>query len=92
MLFCFNLLKDKVVVMLRLNFDLNKCKLGIKKKFILWEEFILVFMRFRFGLLEKDLVERFCVVVFIVFSICRIWIRFMRVELEFICIYWFFKE
>ena len=59
MLFCFNLLKDKAAVMSRPNFDPNKRKPGTKKKLTLWEEFTLVSMRLRLGLLEKDLAERF---------------------------------
>ncbi|XP_068757544.1 uncharacterized protein [Montipora capricornis] len=92
MLFCFNLLKDKAAVMSRPNFDPNKHKPGTKKKLTLWEEFTLVSMRLRLGLLEKDLAERFRVAVSTVSSICRTWIRFMRAELESICIHWPSKE
>ena len=92
MLFCINLLKDKAAVMSRPNFDSNKRKPGTKKKLTLWEEFTLVSMRLRLGLLEKDLAERFRVAVSTVSSICRTWIRFMRTELESICIHWPSKE
>ena len=92
MLFCFNLLKDKAAVMSRPNFDPNKRRPGTKKKLTLWEEFTLVSMRLRLGLLEKDLAERFRVAVSTVSSICRTWIRFMRAELESIRIHWPSKE
>lgn len=46
----------------------------------------MVLLRLRLGFFIKDLVDRFRVLVFIVFFVCRIWIMFMRKELEFICI------
>ena len=49
-------------------------------------------MRLRLGLLEKDLAERFRVAVSTVCIICRTWIRFMRAELESICIHLPSKE
>ena len=97
MVFCFDLLKDKAANMNygnipRANFDPNKRKPGSRRKITLWQEFTLVSMRLRLGLLEKDLAERFRVAVSTVSSIRRTWIRFMRIELEPVCIQWPSKQ
>ena len=92
MVFCFDLLKDKAANMSRKDYNPNNRKPGSTRKLTLWQEFTLVLMRLRLGLLEKDLSERFRVSVSIVSKICRTWIRFMRKELEPVCIHWPSKE
>jgi hypothetical protein len=58
----FDMLKEKAANLSyggrkRLNFDEKKC--GTKRKLSLWHEFTLALLRLRFGLLERDLAERF---------------------------------
>ncbi|XP_046864346.1 uncharacterized protein LOC124458361 [Xenia sp. Carnegie-2017] len=52
----------------------------------------MVLLRLRLGLLEKDLAHRFRVAVSTVSVIVRSWLRFMRQELEPLCIQWPSKQ
>ena len=91
MVMCFDMLKEKAVNLSyggrrRLNFDEKKC--GTKRKLSLWQEYTLVFLRLRLGLLERDLAERFRVSVSTVSETFRTWIRFMKCELQPLYIAW----
>lgn len=96
MVFCFNLLKDQAHKLNyggKVNDDPNRLrKPGPKRKLSLWQEFTLVCMKLRLGLFEKDLAERFRISVSTVSDIYRTWVKFMRVELEPICINWPSKD
>lgn len=97
MLFCYDMLKDKAENLNydnkpRENYDPDKRKPGSRRKLTQWQEFTLVLMRLRLGLLERDLAERFRVAVSTVSNICRTWFRLMRMELEPICVQWPSKE
>ena len=61
-------------------------KPGSKRKLTIWQEFSLVLLRLRLGLLEKDLADRFRISMPTVSVIWRTWIKFMRKELEPVCI------
>ena len=96
MVLCFNLLKEKAANLSygnhqRLNFDIAQ-KSGTKRKLSLWQEFILVLLRLRLGLFEKDLANGFRVSVSTPSDIFRTWIRFMKSELQPRCILWPSKE
>ena len=56
------------------------------------QEFTMVLLRLRLGLLERDLAHRFKVSVSTVSVILSSWIRFMRAELEPLCIHWPTKQ
>lgn len=92
MVFCFDLLKDQAVNLNyggKVNTNPNRLrKPGPKRKLSLWQEFTLVCMKLRLGLFEKDLAERFRISCTTVSDIYRTWVKFMRVELEPICINW----
>lgn len=97
MVFCFDLLKGKANNLsygnkIRTAIDLTTRKPGVKRKLNTWQEFTMVVMRLRLGSFEKDLAERFRISVPTVSTICRTWIKFMRKELEPICIHWPSKE
>ena len=67
-------------------------KPGSKRKLNTWQEFSMVLLRLRLGLLEKDLAERYRVSVASVSIVCRTWITFLRKELQPRCIQWPSKE
>lgn len=95
MAMCFDLLKEKAANLSyggrkRLNFVERKS--GTKRKLSLWQEFTLVLLRLRLGLFERDLAERFGVSVSTVSDIFRTWIKFMKHELQPLCIVWPTKE
>ena len=94
-LLCFDLLKVKAANLCysnngKTNFDPQYKKPGTKRKLTIWQEFTMVLLRL--GHFEKDLAERFRVSVATGSSVCRTWIKFMRNELQPICIQWPSKE
>jgi len=95
MVLCFDMLKEKAENLSygshqRLNF-VNR-KSGPKRKLSVWQEFTLVLQRLRLGLLERDLADRYRVSVSTVSDIIRTWIKFMKSELQYLCIVWPSKE
>ena len=63
-------------------------KCGRRRKLSKIEEFTMVLLRLRLGLLERDLAHRFRVSMSTVYVILRTWLKFLRTELEHLCIYW----
>lgn len=55
---------------------------GVPRSLSLLDEFFLVLVRIRLGLLERDLADRFGVSESTVSRICTSWIRLLRLELE----------
>lgn len=97
LLLCFDLLQENAANLCyndngTTNFDPQYKKPGIKRKLTVWQKFTMLLLRLRLGLFEKDLPERFRVSVATVSTICRTWIKFMRNELQPICIQWPSKE
>lgn len=97
LLFCFDLLKEKAVNLsyngkVREHVAPESKKPGPNRKLTTWQEFTMVLLRLRLGLFERDLAERFRVSVSTVSSVCRTWIKFMKKELEPVCIQWPSKE
>lgn len=95
MILCFDTLKAKAENLSyggheRVDF-INR-KSGRKRKLSLWQEYTLVLLRLRLGLLEKDLADRYRVSVTTVSDIFITWIKFMKLELYPLCIVWPSKE
>ena len=91
------MLKEKAVNLtyngkVRENVAPGSNKPGPNRKLSTWQEFTMVLLRLRFGLFERYLAERFRVSTFTVSSVCRTWIKFMRKELEPVCVHWPSKE
>ena len=66
--------------------------IGRWRKLSKWQEFTMVLLRLRLGLLERDLAHRFTVSVSTVSGILSSWIRFIRAELEPLCTHWPTKQ
>ena len=62
--------------------DANRQKPGPKRKMRLIDEYLMVFMRLRLGLLEQDLVERFRVSVSTVSRVLITWYNVLAVHLK----------
>lgn len=94
MVLCFGTLKDKTEnISYGSHERSNFRKSGPKRKLSLWQEYTLVLLRLRLGLLiERDLADRFRVSVSSVSHIVRTWIKFMKLELYPLCIVWPSKE
>ena len=95
LLLCYEMLKDKAENLSYgghqpVNFEGRKS--GPKRKLTTWQSFILVLLRLRLGLLERDLAERFKVSVSTVSDIIKTGIVFMKMELQELCIRWPRKE
>ena len=89
--YCFNMLKPKLCNIsyesyARSQFDHERP--GRLRKLSQWQEYTMVLMRIRSGLFARDLTHRFRVSEDIVSVIFRAWIKFMRAELELVCILW----
>lgn len=75
---------------ININYDTEKTSLNCEGKrrvgrprvLSTFEEFILVLMRLRLGLFEKDLAHRFSVCLMTVSRVTRAWIQFHRSEFE----------
>ena len=59
-----------------------KRKPGPQRKMRLLDEFLLVFMRLRLGLLEQDLAQRFCVSVSTVSRVLITWYNVLAANLK----------
>ena len=98
LLLCIILLKEKAEHLCYKNRDETEYhpaeynKPGSKRKLIIWQELTLVLLSVRLGLLEKDLADRFRISMPTVSVIWRTWIKFMRKELEPVCIQWPSKD
>ena len=98
LLLCYDLLKEKAEHLCYQNRDETEYhpaeynKPGSKRKLTIWQELTIVLLRLRLGLLEKDLAERFRISMPTVSVIWRTWIKFMRKELEPVCIQWPSKD
>lgn len=68
-----------------------KQKPGLKRKMRLLDEFLLVFMRLRLGLLEQDLAQRFCVSVSTVSRVLITWYNVLAANLKHLIV-WPSKE
>ena len=95
MVLCFNILKPKLYNIsygshARSQFDHERP--GRPRKLSQWQEYTMVLMRMRLGLFARDLAHRFRVSEGTVSVIFRAWIKFMRAELEPVCILWPAKE
>lgn len=66
----------------------GKEKPGPKRKLRLIDEFFLVFMRLRLGLLEEDIARRFRISVSTCSSIWRTWVRFLSQEMVPLLLFW----
>ena len=94
---CFDMVREQASNLCysggeKLCFPAGYNKPGSKRKLNTWQEFTMVLLRLRLGLLEKDLAERYRVSVASVSIICRTWIKFLRKELQPRCIQWPSKE
>ena len=65
---------------------------GRPRKLSKWQEFIMVLMRIRLGLFARDLAHRFDISESTVSTVFRAWVKFLRAELEPVCIIWPSKE
>jgi len=75
------------------NYQVNGTKKpGPKRKLRLIDEFLLVFMRLRLGLLEEDLAQRFKVSKSTISSIWRTWIRLLSTEMVPLLMFWPSRE
>ncbi|XP_074656816.1 uncharacterized protein LOC141910027 [Tubulanus polymorphus] len=88
----FNFLSEKAACMVywkggQTRETLSNNKMGRRKKLILEDEYFMVLMRLRLGLLVRDLSHRFNVSISAVSSIFSTWIRLMRLELSCIIIW-----
>lgn len=98
MLICFSILEPKLCNISYGNHERSQFDLldyerpGRRRKLSPWQEFIMVLMRICLGLFARDLAHRFRVSESTVSVIFRAWIKFMRAELEPICILWPAKE
>ena len=98
MLLCYKILEPKLPNIsygyyTRTQFDLlDHERPGRRRKLSPWQEYTMVLMRMRLGLFAKDLAHRFRVSESTVSHIFRAWVKFMRAELEPICILWPSKE
>lgn len=64
-------------------FDSNTSnKLGRPRKVTIFQEFVMVLMKLRLGLFNRDLAYRFNISSSVVSEIFRTWIRFLRSELQ----------
>lgn len=87
LMLCYNIVKDSAE---NINYDTEKTssggegqrKIGRPRVLSTFEEFILVLMRIRLGLFEKDLSHRFSVCPMTVSRVVKAWIRFLRCEFE----------
>ena len=85
---CFDMVREQASnlcysVGKKLCFPAGYNKPGSKRKLnVTWQEFTMVLLRLRLGLLEKDLAERYRVSVASVSIICRTFIKFLRKELQ----------
>ena len=84
LLLCFNIVEESSK---NLNYgsytkQTNDGKIGRRRKLSNFQEFILVAMKLRLGLFNRDLAYRFKICENTVSLIFRTWIRFLRVELE----------
>ncbi|XP_046864361.1 uncharacterized protein LOC124458378 [Xenia sp. Carnegie-2017] len=82
--FCFNLVEESRIDINGDNTDdtqIRRPKLGRPRALSCYEEYILVLMRLRLGLFEKDLAHRFGVAVGTVSNIIRKWIKLLRAKL-----------
>ena len=85
---CFELVANKAENMSYGKYDrklFNTSSLqspGVPRSLSLLDEFFLVLVRIRLGLLERDLADRFGVSESTVSRICTSWIRLLRLELE----------
>ena len=88
MTMCYSIVEESAK---NLNYDHEKIgtdmvddcrKIGRPRALTTFEEFTMVMMRLRLGLLERDLAHRFNVSVTSVCRILRTWIRFLRCEFE----------
>lgn len=70
----------------------GKEKPGPKRKLRLIDEFLLVFMRLRLGLLQEDIARRFHISVSTCNSIWRTWIRFLSNEMVPLLLFWPSRE
>ena len=94
---CFHMVREQASNLCysggeKLCFPAGYNKPGSKRKLNTWQEFTMVLLRLRLGLLEKDLAERYRVSVASVSIICRTWIKFLRKELQPRCKQWPSKE
>ena len=98
MVLCYNILLPKLGNIsygnhTRSQFDLaDHERPGRRRKLSPWQEYTMVLMRMRLGLFAKDLAHRFRVSESTVSNIFRTWVKFMRAELQAICIHWPSKE
>ncbi|XP_031560763.1 uncharacterized protein LOC116296808 [Actinia tenebrosa] len=84
LLLCFNLVEDSAQRMSYINHDKKQSvnKLGRLRILTLFQEFVMVLMRIRLGLFEKDLAHRFLISDSSVSLIVRTWLRLLRSEFE----------
>ena len=85
---CFDMVKDAAKNISYGNYD-RKCfdcppvwQPGRPRILTTFQEFVLVLMRLRLGLFERDLAHRFEISESTVSVIFRTWIRFLRLELQ----------
>ncbi|XP_033745805.1 uncharacterized protein LOC117331295 [Pecten maximus] len=70
----------------------GKQKPGPKRKLRIEDEFLLVMMRLRLGLLLEDLARRFCISVTTCCNIWRTWVQFLAQDLVPLLMFWPSKE
>ncbi|XP_067030478.1 uncharacterized protein [Acropora muricata] len=89
MMLCYDIVKDPAKNLSHgvherkvFNAQSNSSQLGRPRKLTTFQEFVLVLMKLRLGLFNRDLAHRFKVSLTSVSVIFRTWIRFLRTELQ----------
>jgi len=79
---CYNLIEQSAKHMSYGKHERTNVKIGRPRTLSTLQEFVMVLVRLRLGLFERDLAHRFCIAECTVSIIVRTWLRFLKAEFE----------